>query len=126
MIHLIFGDDRVSLMNKSQIFHYIATNHDKKWYDSYLSTRESSSLKKPHTLMQDISFIVEQRNIFAHRVIDLGEFVRDSPIPQDSLRFAKFKNGIKGEDYNPEQFLDLTFLIVSVTTFIANKVNDKP
>ncbi len=94
---LILGDERCTLGNKAQIFQQIATKYDEAWYNSYQSTRLKSSMSK------DIFYIIEQRNIFAHRIIDSNVFT-DSKLKEGSVRFIKFKNDIEPIDYTEAEF----------------------
>ncbi len=111
MILIIFGDDRTTLSSKAQMFAHIATNHDNKWYNSYVSPRMQQPKKKPYTLNSDLVFIIQERNVFAHRYLTTGEDINENPTPKDVLRFVKFKNDLEPLDYT-DKMLDEIFLTI--------------
>ncbi len=122
MILIIFGDDRTTLSAKAQMFSHIATNHDKKWYDSYVSLRKPQHKKKPYSLNSDIVFIIQERNVFAHRYLTTDDDLNGNPTPKNVLRFVKFKNDLEPLDYTDEMLNDIYKTIIYIMKhFIENK-----
>jgi hypothetical protein len=118
MLTLILGDERMSLSSKAQIFHQISTHHDVKWYNAYESIRIPPKEKKgKYTLNNDLIFVIEERNIFAHRVCDIvGTMGGVDPVEDGALRFMRFKNSIEPIDYTKEKFSELLKVILLITT----------
>lgn len=108
MQNLILGDNRIAFLPKIEIFHFIAKTNEKAWLDSYKGT---STLKK------DLIDIMEQRNIFAHRIVDTSSSFTGVP-PDGTLRFVTFKNDVNFNDYNQIIFESLVKKIKNVTDFI--------
>jgi len=99
MQNLILGDDRMSLKPKIDVFVYISKTHDLEWYKSFKGVFKELKLELIH--------IMEQRNIFAHRIIDNDLIYNDEPTPEGAIRFLSFKNSINKIDYTPERFEEL-------------------
>jgi hypothetical protein len=107
---LILGDNRSTLGGKIEILHNIAKIYDKKWMDKYKGDR---------TFIKDLNYTMEQRNVFAHRVIDLNSFYNN--IPNGTVRFLKFKNNLDFEDYDEDRFNKLMALIYNLCTYFHCK-----
>jgi hypothetical protein len=101
---LLFGDERITLSNKAQVFHFIATEYDKIWYDNYISNRPKQAKKLAYTMNQDLVYIIEQRNIFAHRLMAHKNLDHISTKPENVLRLARVKNEFAPLDYDVELF----------------------
>jgi len=69
MVLLFLGDERTTFSNKAQIFYYLAIHYDAQWYAAYISTRPKLPKKDPYSLNQDLVDAIEQRNVFAHRLV---------------------------------------------------------
>ena len=121
MIILVLGDDRMSLSSKAQVFYYLATKYDKVWYDSYKSPRKHDIKKQPYSLNSDLVYIIEQRNIFAHRLFDNSAFDK-KPTSKDAIRFTRFKNAVEGVDFDPISFNTLFQVVTTVTIYFASKM----
>ncbi len=115
MILLILGDERMSLSSKAQVFHFIASHHDKKWYESYVSIRVHPDKKKSYSMNNDLVFVIEERNVFAHRVLDNGKLISTSPIPVRVLRFARLKNEIEPLDYTDKKYYEIVEVALTLS-----------
>ncbi len=114
MIVLFLGDDRTTLYNKAHIFNKIATEYDKDWYDSYNSIRMTTEkTPKPHGMSSDLFHVIEERNVFAHRIFDSGTFATKE-LPNDVVRFTRFKNDIIPIDYDKKKFDDLIQITINL------------
>lgn len=125
MQDVILGDERVSLSSKAQILHYLSTEHDMDWVNSYISPRPKQDKKPPYTFNQDLVHVIEERNVFAHRVLDeKGYFVDKEKYPEidGNIRFARFKNTVKPIDYNPEKFELLRKTIATLISHFKGKI----
>ncbi|MBL4677587.1 MAG: hypothetical protein JKY70_15500 [Mucilaginibacter sp.] len=120
MMLLIMGDERFTLGNKGQIFKIIA-ERDKGWYNSYVSKRQPEG-KKNNTLSQDLNFVIEERNIFAHRLLDGGSINHIIPLPEGTIRFLKMKNKLSPLDYSYQRFNSIVELIIAIREHLAIKV----
>jgi hypothetical protein len=112
MILLILGDERMSLSSKAQVFYFIASNHDQKWYQSYVSIRKHPDKKKVYSMNNDLTFVIEERNIFAHRVLDDGNLVDNVPFPKNELRFVRLKNEMEPLDYTDKKYNEIVNVIL--------------
>ena len=125
MNYVILGDDRMNIGAKSQIFKYIAETHYPDWFKAYESLRPTPHKKQPYSLSTDMVYCIEQRNIFAHRVLD-GDTVRfKNPnfIRKDEdVRFIKMKNEIEPLDYNETHITELAKLISHVRKYIIVEI----
>jgi len=122
MIVLILGDERTSLSSKAQIFHKLAISYDKTWYDSYISIRKPIDKKvKFYTMNQDMVYIIEERNVFAHRIFDSGIFT-DEELPDDIIRFTRFKNEIQPIDYDKNKLDELLQLTINLKNHFEKKL----
>ena|ERR1700744_485748 len=107
---LILGDSRTTLGGKIEVFHNIAKIHDKQWLDAY---------KGDKTLVKDLTYVMEQRNIFAHRIIDLDSFTTERP--EKTVRFLTFKNSLDKVDYDERKFENLMILIYNICDYFHQK-----
>lgn len=121
---VILGDDRMSLNSKAQVFYFLVTEYNKDWYNSYKSHRPTPKKKSPYSLNSDLIYVIEQRNIFAHRILEDGKLT-DIVVPDGVIRFAKFKNSIEGVDYTNEKYQELIVIIAKLLMFIMKEVNRK-
>jgi hypothetical protein len=120
---LFLGDERVTLSNKSQIFLFLAENYNKTWYDSFVSSRIPPHKAKPYKMSSDLKLIIEERNIFAHRILDHSDnldYIK--PKEEPVVRFVKLKNDIEPLDYTETDFIALSTMIANLTSFIATKL----
>jgi len=122
MFLLILGDERMSLNSKAQVFYSLATTYDKEWYKSYVSHREPKTPKNaPLTMNNDLVYVIEERNIFAHRVMDSDPNDR---VPENIIRFKKMKNVLESIDYDQLKFLELHATIIALEIFIYDRVKE--
>jgi hypothetical protein len=123
-MHLLFlGDNRVTLENKRQIFYYIADNNDKTWYDEYESARTLSDKKgKPEkpTLNKDLVWIIEARNVLAHRIVDTTE---EGIHDNDKISFLAYKNEMTKYPMSSSDFGELMFTIKRITAFLHQRTS---
>lgn len=125
MQKVILGDDRINLYAKVQIFHFISIKHYNNWVIKYASIRLTQS-KKNNNLYNDIVYCIEQRNIFAHRILDRDMLVDQNtyPLKKGYIRFAKFKNEITQIDYNDEAVNELYNLIAYVVRYLNDFIQN--
>jgi hypothetical protein len=115
---VILGDERVTLSSKSQILFFILTTHHKDFYSSYKSLRIHDPKKKPYSLSSDLSWVIEERNVFAHRILDRDFFITGEQNKDGYVRFVRFKNEITGIEYDDKKF-DLLFnSIIHISTYL--------
>lgn len=122
---LILGDERINLMAKAEIFHYISKNYDFTWYNSYKSLRPKQIKKPEYTLNQDIAYCIEQRNIFAHRVFGIDNLPIEKERPENAIRFVRMKNEIIPVDITDENFVELRDTIHHIAKTIQARINQK-
>jgi hypothetical protein len=118
---LILGDERITLSNKIQIFNALTTSHDIIWVNTYISKRKGDG-KKIYNLNQDLNYVVEQRNIFAHRILDGGGLDTIHPKHPNTIRFMKMKNEITPLDYSQQLFELILEVIIDIREFLAKKI----
>jgi len=114
MVLMILGDERMTLNSKAQVFYALATTHDKQWYESYKSFRVHPDKKKTYSMNNDLVYSIEERNVFAHRVLDKGDLIDNLPLPKGILRFARLKNDYEALDYDEKKYHDLERTILNV------------
>lgn len=102
----------------------MATSNDKKWYESYKSIRIHPDKKKSYSLNNDLVFAIEERNIFAHRVLDKGDLIDNMPLPKDTIRFARLKNDYEPLDYTNDKFNELVKVILYLTYHFQGVIGD--
>lgn len=116
---LIFGDNRITLESKRQIFQYIAEHHDNHWYNSYKPVRTSiASKKKSNPFNKDLVWVIEQRNIFAHCIPDTSN---EAYLKQDSVGFIKFIDKAEVFHFTYENFMELENTILALTRYFMHK-----
>ena len=104
MILYILGDDRTNLGAKTQMIQQIGINHLKSWWDSYKSPRKPDKGKSPYKMSSDFQFVVEERNVFAHRIVDEIDLVNNYVFNTKPITFLRFKNDIQGIEYTSQSF----------------------
>jgi hypothetical protein len=114
MFVLLLGDDRVSFKSIVDVFVQIAKKYDLDWYKSY------KGLKKD--LRLDLIYIVEERNVIAHRVVTGNEFLENPS--KDELHFIKFKNSINTSIYTQTQIDELNSLIKNAIDFVNDRLKE--
>lgn len=120
---LFLGDERITLNNKAQIFLFLVNSYNKSWGDSFISNRMPEKGKKSYKLSSDLMYLIEQRNIFAHRILDHSDnlnYIQDKR--DNSIRLVALKNEIKPLDYTEDDFLTLSKMIADMTSFIAKEL----
>jgi hypothetical protein len=118
---LIFGDNRITLESKRQIFTNIAENHDSKWYKSYQPIRKIQAKKGTILMNKDLVYVIEQRNVFAHCVPATTQKAYDN---LNEVGFLKFKDKPEHIFYSNEKFIELETTIVALSRYIALRSND--
>lgn len=115
---LIFGDNRISLESKRQIFQRIAEANDLLWFKAYKSVRKIESKKDSIIMNKDLVYVIEQRNVFAHCIADTTDKGTSN---LDAIGFVKFKD--KGETiwYDNYKFQELANVIVYLTNYIHER-----
>jgi hypothetical protein len=124
MQNVVLGDDRISLSSKAQIFHFLATTHHNEWFKQYVSPRPPEPKKKAYSMNSDLMYVIEQRNIFAHRVLDRDfyEEITNEPTKDGDVRFLKFKNLIYPLDFNDASINDLYRVISRLAPIKLNRL----
>jgi hypothetical protein len=120
MVNLFLGDDRTSLSSKSQVFYWISSNKDKTWYSNYTSIRIPDPKKAAYGLNSDMSWVIEQRNIFAHRVVS-DEILTPDLMQKGIIRYVKFKNEMDVLDYSEQSFKILIGTIINLTKYVKKR-----
>lgn len=115
---LIFGDNRISLESKRQVFHEIARNHDIKWYKSYNTIRKIEVKKDSIAMNRDLVYCIEQRNIFAHCVADTTDETLQS---ENQYGFLKFKDTSTRISITETEVRELELTIVALSKHIADR-----
>jgi len=115
MHYLFLGDNRINLENKRQIFIWLAKNHDQDLLKKYVSIR--GEMNKNNSLDKDMIFVIEQRNIFAHLLVDVYKS------EDDILHFVKFKNSRKTFGFTDIDFLQLQQVITDISVLIFGRLN---
>jgi hypothetical protein len=114
---LILGDDRMSLSSKVHVFKHISEKHEKEWLNSYV--------KGSKGFFKDLTHSIEQRNIFAHRTIDVTAGIHRVHLPPNTVRFVKFKNEIGSTDYDEQTFKAFTVMLDELINFIEDNLRPK-
>lgn len=121
MVLLVLGDDRITLSSKAQIFHQIAIKEDKEWYDRYVSNRKIIKPKSSSQNMNnDLNYVIQERNVFAHRIIAFDDVYPFPDRPTDTIRFVRFKNDLEPLDYTKEKFDELYLVIAKLAEHFSN------
>ena len=115
MILLMLGDERMTLSAKAQVFYGIGTTHNKQWYESYKSFRVHPDKKKTYSMNNDLVYSIEERNVFAHRILDKGDLIDNVPLPKGIIRFARLKNDYETLDYDERKYHELERTILNLT-----------
>lgn len=119
---LILGDERISLSNKVQIFNAIRSTEHKEWISGYTSSRQPQAKNKPYSLIQDLNFVVEHRNIFAHRVLD-GDLVNIFAEKEEkAITLIKMKNDVSSLEYTEDFFKLIVRVIIDIRNFLATDI----
>jgi len=119
---LILGDNRISFENKRQIFHFLAEKYDNAWYTSYKSIRYLSSKKNSIPMNKDLIYIIEQRNVLAHRVLNMDEVALSD---DEGITFLTFKNELSGVRFTEQTFMELKEMIQKLTKYFFGKRNSQ-
>jgi len=120
---LIFGDNRVTFENKKQIFHSLASAHDLQWYRSYKSLRNLKANKGSIPMNSDLTHCIEQRNIFAHCIVDTS-VAGINRIKPTEVGFVRFKNKEETVWYDEQKINLLLKVIDNVMAHINKKITD--
>jgi hypothetical protein len=127
---LILGDDRINLGAKAQVFSYISENHDREKALLYESIRDDNRKKNRIPMAMDLVHVIEERNVFAHRLLDGGRVKGMNDLhgiqSDDTIRFVKFKNEPKPIDYNSERFDVLINTIRNLAFSLSDMVGELP
>ncbi len=114
MVLLFLGDERTTFGNKAQIFYYLATHYDATWYAAYNSTRPKLPKKEAYSLNQDLVDAIEQRNVFAHRLVMTNIDGGEEPFSV----FLKLKNEATPIFYTDENIDNLVEQIKNIRTHL--------
>lgn len=119
---LLLNDEKLKFSSKAQIFHYIASRYDEQWYNNYQSKRSVLSAKRANALNEDLLYVIEQRNIFAHRVLNNDEYTSNQP-SNGNVAFIRFSDEIEVVEYSEERFVELSNLINAITDYLGKKLS---
>ncbi|MFN0293416.1 hypothetical protein [Pedobacter helvus] len=121
-MHLLFlGDGRISLENKRQIFHEIASKYDSEWYNSYIPVfTDPKTIKSPTIAMnKELVSIIAMRNILAHRIVDTTVEGLEN---DDVISFFTYKNTFKKETLSHNDYSGYIFGIMAITKYLRERV----
>ena len=119
-MHLLFwGDNRMSFEGKKQIFDYIARKHDLDWYKQYISLRSAPVKKGSISMNNDLCYIMEQRNILAHCVLDLRKDARNKE--KGTVSFLRFKNEEKRFEFTVEIFNEIRMTLINLSSYFIER-----
>ncbi|MDY0906559.1 hypothetical protein [Pedobacter sp. CFBP9032] len=120
-IHLLFlGDNRVTMENKKQIFHFLAEKYDNEWYEFYNSEIfDNASKSKSIDLNKDITELIKIRNVLAHRIVETNP-VEDKR--EGYVGFSTYKNTKEVTYISDEQFIKMVNAMYSITSYIDKRV----
>jgi hypothetical protein len=118
---LIVGDNRISFESKRQVFHFLAETYYSDWYGNYTSPRNLISKKGVFVMNKDFTFVIEQRNILAHRILDVRGQKENDP----NLYFLTYKNELKEEPMSEESFIELISVIQELSLYLFYGVTKK-
>ena len=109
---LIFGDERMSISNKIQVFYYVGTHYDKKWFDKYNGTFGNMN--------KDLNVIIENRNVFAHRLLEIDrDAIKAKSI--ENIKYWRFKNDLDIHEYTDEKFNTLLKTIDKLLVYFLDR-----
>ncbi|SFA58530.1 hypothetical protein SAMN04488511_11991 [Pedobacter suwonensis] len=119
-MHLLFlGDNRVTMDNKKQIFHFLAESYDLEWYKSYKSEIfEIPSKKRAIAMNRDLTELIVVRNIFAHRIVELNP---EEGKKNGYVGFATYKNYKDVTYIGDEYFLRMINAMYSITDYVDKR-----
>ena len=120
---LVLGDERINLNSKIGIFSSIAKNHDTNWYNSYVSLRPTEKKRPPKTMSNDLIYVIEERNIYAHRAIDMFYTFGDDS--SNDLVLLRFKNNIEFITIKEEDFEILSNTIRNLGSYLSGHFINK-
>ena len=115
---LIVGDNRISFESKRQIFHFLAEKYDKEWYTSYKSVKYSVVKKDVVVMNKDLVYIIEQRNVLAHRILDTSP---EALADDKGIYFLTFKNELAEIYFTEKTFIELKVMIGNITKHLSKK-----
>src|SRR6185437_15652066 len=119
---VILGDERFSFNSTVQVFKHLAQKYDEEWYNSCKSLRPHDLKNKPHLLNADLIHIVENRNIFAHRILENYERdIFEKSKPDGAIRFVRLKDEAIPVDFTDDSFSLLIRLISFISMFIIER-----
>lgn len=101
---LLFGDNRMTFENKKQVFQWIAENKDHDWYYSYRSMQDREFKTKDFEMNADLDYVIQNRNIFAHCLLDDS---KKAQLDDDNLTFFRFKNDVKRFSFDDKSYRTL-------------------
>jgi hypothetical protein len=113
-ILFLFGDNRMSLEQKKQVFIGISTAHFKSWLDEFAPT------KKDRSLSGEISKLAEERNKFAHLIIDQTEDGKKLFEESRIVTFTRFKDDVLPFRFGNKEMDELDARFVKVVMYIQN------
>jgi hypothetical protein len=123
----VLGNNRMTLDAKKQVFEYIAAKYDPIFLTKYKSSRivnpdQKNNKKecKHHNLQSDIAYIITQRNILAHFILDDREEARKRHI--DEVTFVRFRDEEKPFDFDIHSYNQLMFVIMDVSMYFLQRI----
>lgn len=121
MYLMFLGDNRISFDGKKQIFEWIAKKHHKEWAKSFSYDIYCDNTKGKSALSAALSFVIEQRNIMAHRMIRAGH---DDLLEEDKITFLIVKNEVKPVEYTQEKVSYYAMLVLAISVHIGKKLTE--
>jgi len=118
---MILGDNRMTFENKKQVFDFLAKKHEMDWYQSYNSIRDNSRKKNRVPLAGDLDYIIGERNVLAHCMLDVSKEALE--LGDGTIRFRRFKNDYQAFDFNEEKLNLIHKILYDIGTFFKNKLD---
>ena len=71
---------------------------------------------------KDLIYIIEQRNVLAHRVLNMDEVALSD---DEGITFLTFKNELSGVRFTEQTFMELKEMIQKLTKYFFGKRNSQ-
>jgi len=122
----LLGTIKVGFQTKKEIFEHIATTYDADWLKTYKPVREinpeskNKSKVQYHTLFSDLQYIIQQRNMVAHGVLDISKNALEKDL--DVITLIRHSDS-KSFELTQKEMWKLTYLADAISLFILAKNN---
>ncbi|MCW3106442.1 MAG: hypothetical protein JWQ09_948 [Segetibacter sp.] len=113
LLNLVFSVKETPFDFKRQIFEFII---ERDYNDTYIANKQ---------VFKNIEYIMKERNILAHYLLDTSEAGIDKFIATKELEFVKFKGKTENIEYKDEKFDSLKKRIESTRKAIESMTQGK-